>query len=221
MPTFSMRELLACCALAGCSGSSGNVFDSTATDAGPTPDGAISPTPDGGGPSLLYGQCGLPKPLTAGSVTEPKANVTLRWPTPWTGDGPTYFETKEPYMYLPTGATAEKQSSAYVSLYDSTLATNEADAAKRMSDYVNGVPDAQVRRFTLDGHPAIIWWTQSMPPQPGCMGCPGDPGPDIVTIQLIVDVNLQLVQLTGSARVNAPADVFCDIQSIELGIAVP
>jgi hypothetical protein len=113
------------------------------------------------------------------------------------------------------------QARTDVTLYDDTVATDEIDAAKRMAEMTDGVPAGQVRRFTLQGRSAIQWWTQAPPPQPGCAGCPGDPGPDIVTISLVADVDLRLVELTASARVNAAPDVFCDIQAIELGVTFP
>jgi hypothetical protein len=220
MPTFSMRELLVVGALAGCSGTSNTDFGTNPT---PNPDGG-GPAPDGGtSSSTLYGQCGLPKPLTAGSYTEPRANVTLRWPAPWTGVpvASNSYATSEPYTYLPTNATTTRQTTTAVEFYDDEVATDAADAAKRLSEATAGVPDAQVRRFTINGHSAVMWWTQEAPPQPGCMGCQGDPGPDIVTISLNVEVNLRIVKLTAEARVNAPADVFCDIQAIELGLTAP
>ena len=108
-------------------------------------------------------------------------------------------------------------SSAAATLYDDETRTSDADLQKRIDDTLTNVPAANVRRFTLDGHPAVLFWTLQPPAQAGCQGCPVDPGPDFVTITLLATSGLRLAQYSGQARVNATGDVLCDLQAIALG----
>jgi hypothetical protein len=84
------------------------------------------------------------------------------------------------------------------------------------------------RETTLGGHLAVLWWDQEAPPQPGCSSCAGDPGPDFVTVALSVYLGdttnfggRAVLDVRGRARVNAdPADLFCDMESMLLGITL-
>ncbi len=198
-------------------GPDGSTDDAAASDGAAIDGGGGG---DGGSP-FVYGQCAT-KPLTAGSRTGPKSSVTLHWPTPWVGLSPqpstNTFTVNAPYTYVPTGKTVATPSAAAVTLWDDETRPSDADLQKRIDDAVKGLPPANVRRFTLDGQQAVLFWAQTPPPQSGCQGCPVDPGPDYVAITLFASRGLQLVQLTGQARVNATGDVLCDIQSIALGL---
>jgi hypothetical protein len=213
----------------GCSGSSASVSSGgigadgglAPDDAAPSSDGAV--TVDGGGGPALYGACTLGVPLGLGAYTEPKSGVTLHWPAEWTAQTqtqPDMFQVQTPYSYVPTGAAAPTNSLANLEIYGPIVASDATDAQKRLDDAVSGVcAGGQVARVTISGHPGVFCWTQAPPPQPGCMNCPGDPGPDIVTIALTVASGLNILELSGRARVNAtPAQIFCDMQAMELGL---
>ncbi len=211
-----------------CSGRGASI-DGAGADSGGG-DGAML---DGGAPNgdaaddasalFVYGQCTNAKPLTAGAHTGANSSVTLRWPTPWTALTPqpstNTYTLNAPYSYVPTGKTAAVPSSAAVTLWDDEVRTSDADLKKRIDDAVAAVPPANLRRFLLDGHPAVLYWQLLAPPQSGCQGCPVDPGPDYVAITLFASNGVRLVQFTGQARVNATDDLFCDIQAIALGLA--
>ena len=56
-------------------------------------------------------------------------------------------------------------------------------------------------------------------PAPGCQGCDGDPGPDYIRINLAIALGgREILQVNGSARITAVAQVFCDIQAIEASV---
>jgi len=212
--------------LVACSGSSAQIVGSGADGGLPTDDAAApsaNVTTDGGGEPTFYGSCATTGPLTAGAHTEKQSGLTIHWPAGWLPEteGQVDFNAiGAPYTYVPTGATAAKDAQAQISWSSPIVLSSEADVQKRLDQEVGaGGTGAHVQRITIDGHPAVFWWNQEPPPQPGCMGCAADPGPDVMTIGLAVAVGLNLMELRGAARVNAnPAEIFCEIQAIELGV---
>jgi hypothetical protein len=230
MQTSSLlRAALAASLVVACGGSSATIGETSAS-----PDGAPAPAPsapssidpanvaDSGadaGNDFIYGSCSptTTKPLTAGSHADGKAGYTVSWPSPWTGaSDSSIFAISKPYSYLPTGATTTREAKAVVFLHAPEQRTSAADATKRLADIKLEYADAVTRDLTIDGHAAFIRWVQQPPPQPGCQGCAGDPGPDMVTITLAIAAGDLVIRFDGSARVNAPSDVFCEIQAIEL-----
>ena len=84
--------------------------------------------------------------------------------------------------------------------------------------YLAGVASVTTLK-QLGGLPASAFWVETPPVQPGCAGCPMDPGPDFITIGVAVADGKTVFELTGSARMNAPASIFCDIQQTEASLS--
>jgi hypothetical protein len=223
----------------GCSGGSSGIAD------GPT-DAAVegglpvpSPSSDGGDAGAvtsLFKQCtGMtPKPLTAGSQVDAHSGATLHWPAPWTGLAPNQTGgsagASTPYQYVPTNATAASGATATVTMSPVGV-SSDAQGAELLQSAVDGASKngGDAKRITIGGHDAVIAWRQEAPPQPGCQGCAGDPGPDYVNIEVSVYLGatpefgggLAVLEVRGGARTNAvPADVFCDMEQMALGITL-
>jgi len=93
-------------------------------------------------------------------------------------------------------------------------AVDTADLERRLNEFASGYPSAVVRRFTLGGEPAIAWWFREPPASRGCSPCTADTGPDVINIELDAAKGLSMIQIIGSARINAPDQIFCEIQAI-------
>ena len=171
-----------------------------------------------GGAWPVYGDCsGVAPKSVAGSHTDP-AGYSYSWPTGWTGaTSGGLFTVSAPYSYVPTGETTARDSGATIDSSTSTTAT-EADALAIVAHPYGGSEGA-VHAFTLGGLPASAFWVETPPAQPGCAGCPMDPGPDFITIGVAVADGKTVFELTGSARMNAPASIFCDIQQTEASLS--
>jgi len=227
----SLPLLVLVAVVTGCSGSAAAIDLTSAGPDGsaPTNDAAPidPPASDAGADAssdFIYGGCtpASSAPLTAGSHADAKGGYTVSWPYPWTGaSSSNVFTISEPYSYVPTGASAPTNATANLFVYPTEQRTSEADASKRLADVELEYPKAVVHDLVVGGHPALIRWVQQPPPQPGCQGCAGDPGPDIVTITLAIAAGDRFIRMDGSARVNAPSGVFCDMQAIELGTTFP
>jgi hypothetical protein len=195
-------------AIAGCGGGSGS--SASGGDGGN----------DGNGPTPIYGQCaGVAAKAIAGSHTD-SSGFTFSWPAGWTGAmSGSSFEVNAPYQYLPTGSTTPANASVYIG--SSTMTATDANDAQKLLDamateYTTGTAE----HFTVSGHPAVVFWYRLPPAQPGCQGCPSDPGPDYITIGVGAANGTSVFQLTGSARLDAPDSIFCDIQQTEESLAI-
>ena len=81
-------------------------------------------------------------------------------------------------------------------------------------------------QITLGGHPAVVWWDEEAPAEPGCAsGCGGDPGPDYVVIGLaaylgdIPSGGLGVVQIRGfSPGSTRSLGHLCDMEAMVLGV---
>jgi hypothetical protein len=196
-------------ALAGCSSGSGST-GATGNDGGDDTSGS--------GAWPVYGNCtGVAPKAVAGSHTDP-AGYSYAWPTGWTGaTNGGLFTVSAPYTYVPTGATTPKDSGATIESSTSNTAT-EADALAIVAHPYGGSEGA-VHAFTLGGLPASAFWVETPPVQPGCAGCPSDPGPDFITIGVAVANGKTVFELTGGARLDAPDSIFCDIQQTEASLS--
>jgi hypothetical protein len=160
------------------------------------------------------------------SLTQSFANAaqhfTLAYPSTWqSGNGGASNQDSiwREYAYVPTGSTTPKNEQVTVFAQWGVTATDANDVQRRLNDMVSGYPNAVVRRYTIGGAPAIAWWYDTPPAQPGCMGCQGDPGPDFIEIGVGAARGLAIFQIYGRARINAPDDVFCEMQAIEGSLA--
>jgi hypothetical protein len=195
--------------LAACSGGSNS-------SNGGAPDGGDDA---GGGAWPIYGNCaGVASKVVAGSHTDPVGYV-YSWPDGWNGaTSGGLFTVSAPYSYVPTGSSTPKDATAYIESQTSTSAS-DADALALVAHPYGGSEGA-VRSFTVGGRPASAFWVRIPPVQPGCAGCPMDPGPDFITIGVAVANGKTVFELTGSARSNAPDAIFCDIQQTEASLAL-
>jgi hypothetical protein len=150
------------------------------------------------------------------------SGFTMGYPSTWTGanQGSTYYDLTTPYRYVPTGQTAPVLAQSNLEVETGTTATSDQDVQTRLYDISHAFSDSVVRSYDIGGHPAVAWWYDWPPPQPGCAGCSGDPGPDYITIGVAFGRGLDVVEVFGSARVDAPAQVFCDIQASEGSIGI-
>jgi hypothetical protein len=201
--------LLLAVLVGACSGGSGSSGGVVGDGGGETGIGAFP----------IYGDCSSVAPKSiAGSHTDP-AGYTYSWPTGWSGvTSGGLFTVSAPYRYVPTGASAPSDATAYIESMTSTSAS-ESDALTVIAHPYGASGDA-VRSFTLGGLPASAFWVRTPPPQPGCEGCPGDPGPDLITIGVAVANGKTVFELTGTARLNAPVEIFCDMQQTEASLAL-
>jgi len=163
------------------------------------------------------------KPLTAGQVVDSSGIVTLHWPSPWTEstDG-----ASTPYNYVPSGASTAMPAVADIAVWPSYLANETATQyladTTAWADMLGGYSE----QIDVAGHPSVVWWAFEPPANPGCVGCPPDPGPDYITLFLVIDVGRagsdglpEIVNVAGGARSDAqPAPIFCDIDAIVRGV---
>jgi hypothetical protein len=134
-----------------------------------------------------------------------------------------------PYTFVPTGASTPSSTTAEV-----TMSTSGVSSDAQGAELVDGAAKAAVskggdaRSIVIGGHPATLWWDHEAPPQPGCEGCAGDPGPDFVSVGVTIYLGstpefggLALLEVQGAARQNAtPSDIFCDMEAIVLGVTL-
>jgi len=211
----------------GGSSDSGVAIDGAAASPFPLP-----PADAGSSPALtaLYGTCAgaAPKPLTAGSWTEPRSGATLHWPAGWSAAAPNAGGGAfAPYTYVPTGASAPTDARVTMTISPSGV-SSDAQGQEVLNGWVSYAKAhaGTASQITIGGHPAVVWWDEEVPPQPGCQGCPGDPGPDLVEVGLAAYLGdtptfggLTVVEVQGRARVNAqPAEIVCDMEQIALGV---
>jgi hypothetical protein len=123
--------------------------------------------------------------------------------------------------------TAAVSSQANVSVSPSGVSSDtQAQQVLQSSAQYAQSNGGSASSITIGGHPAMFWWDEVPPAQPGCFNCPGDPGPDFVNVGLTVYLGnsatfggLAVVDVLGSARMNAvPADIFCDMAEMALGV---
>lgn len=171
-----------------------------------------------GGVVDIYRSC-APVALTQ-HYADP-TRFTLDYPARWTGlpAATNSYAFTAPYSYVPTGSSMPTTALASVTTLTGTTATDAANVQRFLQDRVSGYPVAVVRRFATGGGPAIAWWYREAPATCGvCMG-PPDPGPDLIFISVAASHGLDIVVVSGYARINAPAQTFCDIQAIESSLA--
>jgi hypothetical protein len=216
--------------------SDGNAIDGSSSDDSETDenvgDGAVSVADGAVGVDGIYRSC-PPVALTQ-SYADPNVGFSLRYPASWSGGSCGVTSNScavfTSYSYLPSPASTPITGEARVNTSTGTTAVDMADLERRLNENASGVPSAVVRRFTLGGEPAIAWWFRATPAQPGCAapvwqdaangaGCQVDTGPDFIVIRLDAAKGLSIIQLVGSARINAPDQIFCDIQAIAASLS--
>jgi hypothetical protein len=186
--------------------------DAKATSANTTDSGADA----SGGVNGIYKAC--PAVTLTQHYVDP-AGFTLDYPSTWTessSDATTYAFT-EPYSYLPTGSPKASAEEARILAFVGTD-SDTMTAAQAPDQYAACCPNDVVRKFTINGRPAVAWWYDQPPAQCGACPGPGDPGPDLISINLAVANGRTVIQLNASARANAPDDIFCQIQAIEASL---
>ncbi len=211
-------------ALAACGGSSTSV----PSDGRPKPDAdddvrgpdrsapVSSESAERTGP---YGSCAA---VALASTYVDPIGFELGFPSAWSGQpsATNAYTLGRSYSYVPTGASTPLEAIAQVMTTTGSTARDEADVTRMLEDKVSGYPDADVHRFTIDGRPAISWWYEEAPPQPGCYGCAADPGPNFVRVNVATAKGLAIIEARGGARVNAAEEVFCEIQAIEASLSL-
>jgi hypothetical protein len=215
--------------LIACSGGSSSTASAEQPDAAPaaadgSPEPSASdsalPAADGAvGVGGIYKSC-PPVTLTQ-SYTDPDDGFSVGYPASWSGASvaSNSYALSASYSYVPTGASTSMAAVAQVTTLTGKTALDMADVQRMLNDMVSGFPSAVVRRFTLGGEPAIAWWYDTPPAQAGCSACQPDPGPDFIVIGVGTAKGLSVFQLGGSARVDAPDPIFCDIQAIEASLS--
>jgi hypothetical protein len=192
---------------------------------------------DGGPFATISAQCAAlpPRPLTAGSYTDPETRLTVHWPDGWTLTtlGQNSFATlSAPVTWVPAGAMAALQDEATFSIAAATYGN-----ADQVPQAVPGAISAAMQAggagtaVTLLGQPAALWWELVPPAEPGCASCTSDIPPlpyflDIAGLLQfrMVDAGAGFgveVDLAGSARADAkPTQVFCDMEAMILGVTL-
>jgi hypothetical protein len=211
--------------LIACSAGTGALHASDGSDGGaPGSDGAAA-GPDGAatantGVSGIYKTC-APVPLTQ-SLTNAEQHFSLGYPSTWqSGSGGASNENDiwRTYAYVPTGSTTPTSTQLTVAAQWGETATDANDVQRMLNDMVSGYPSASVRRFSIGGAPAIAWWFDTPPAQPGCScNADPDPGPDFIEVGVGAARGLAILQVSARARVDAPDEVFCEIQAIEASL---
>jgi hypothetical protein len=202
--------------LVGCSGSTASVFDGPAPDPSWT---APAPSPQavpGGGLATYQKSCGATAALP-GILASSSLSFSVHYPSTW-NNATTQPDQPRLASYSSVGTPkVEERGDVTANRYYLGDPTQDPKAYLRQTaSRANG----EWRELTIGGHPAASWWERYSPPQPGCAGCGGDPGPDIVAIHVAVALGgREILELTGTARVTAFAQVFCDIQAIEASLA--
>jgi hypothetical protein len=194
-----------------CSGASSSTNDSAHPDAASDALSADSAPSGGSGVVGIYSSCA---PERLGQTYSSAKGFTVDYPAAWTGDPQEeVYGFTTPYSYLPTGSTTPASTTAIVSV--ELDGPNLSDPKMRLQQIPEAYTGVVSRTFELQGHAALAFWYRSPPPQAGCSSCPVDPGPDLITIGVAAILGSEIVEMTGSARVDAPAAIFCDIQAIE------
>jgi hypothetical protein len=236
-----IRLASVCLALAGCGGGP-STSDIATSDAGspvplPLPPPGVDAGAKDGDAAIVaaFGPCGsaASKPVSAGSVVDARSGATLHWPDGWSAlpanQAGGEAAVSRPYTYVPTGASTPSTVTALVSMSTSGVSSDAQgeelveNAAKSAAAY-----GGDARSIVVGGHPATLWWDHQAPPQPGCQGCVGDPGPDIESVGVTIYLGttpefggLALLEVRGAARQNAtPNDLFCDMQAMALGLTL-
>jgi hypothetical protein len=175
---------------------------------------------DGGGVIGIYNSC-APVVLTQ-DYTGP-GNFTLDYPAGWTGSvaAANSYEFEAPYSYLPTGSSVPATDMAVVTTLTGETATDAADVQRALADGPSAFPGAVVHWFAIGSNPAVAWWYTEAPPICGECSGPVDPGPDLLHIAETAVDGLDIVQINGYARLDAPVETFCEIQAIEASLAFP
>jgi hypothetical protein len=203
--------------IAACSGATAPVVEGPGPD--PTrPDPAPSPTspfqPAATAPATYAKSCA--QAALPGRLDSALLAFRLDYPSTWNNLTKQQDQPKLANYSTVAAPKLEERGDLYVSRYylgDPSIdpATYLRDQARRGSEW---------REHTLGGHPAVSYWERVTPAAPGCEGCNGDPGPDIIQIHLVVGMGgREILDVVGSARVTAAQQVFCDIQAIEASFA--
>jgi hypothetical protein len=207
------------------------------------PDPYPFPAPTGGdagdaGPfDAIHEQCARtpPRPLTAGSYTEPNSGLTVHWPAGWTlasSPGAAIARLITPITWIPTGSTIPVADDAELSIsvldYSGTSQPAQALQGEGEQSATSG---GNGSTLTLAGQPALVWWYLSAVPEPECPApCGGSPpSPDLLNVDGLIQFTMTdagggfgfEVDLDGVARVDAqPQQVFCDMEAMILGVTL-
>jgi hypothetical protein len=198
------------------------------------------PAPTGGdagdaGPfGTIYSQCArtAPRPLTAGSYTDPNTGLTLHWPEGWrlVSSGATVATLSTPITWVPTGSTAAVADDAELSISVGFYG-NASQPPQAIQGAVNAASASggTASTLTLAGQPAVVWWDLVPVPQPGCpAGCLSIPPlPELLEVNGLIQFAMVdggggfgvEVDIDGTARADGqPQQVFCDMEAMILGV---
>jgi hypothetical protein len=200
------------------------------------------PAPIGGdagdaGPfDAVFAQCArtAPRPLTAGSHTDPNTGLILHWPEGWTlvSSGSTVATLSTPITWVPAGSTAAVADPAELS-----ISVGFYGNASQPPQAIQGAVSAAsagggtASTLMLAGQPAVVWWDLEPVPQPACpAGCLSVPPlPKLLEVHGLVSFTMVdggggfgvEVNIDGVARANAqPQQVFCDMEAMILGVTL-
>lgn len=183
--------------------------------------GVATPGCSDGGVESIYRQCTAFDPALSETYTSDFA-LRLQYPSTWTGaqSARNAYTLSAPYDYVPANDTTPRSTRANVSIAWENTARDEADVQRMLDSYASTVGSGwPVRYFSIDGHPAVAYAYEHPPYQLGCENCPVDPGPNFAVIGVATADGLSIIDVNGSARVNAPDAIFCEIQAIEASIS--
>lgn len=202
--------------LMACSGATASVVDGPAPDPSSTTPAPNPQTVPGGGLVTYQKTCAATATLP-GILASAPLSFSVHYPSTWNN---TTTQTDQPRLANYSSVSTpklEERGDVNASRY--YLGDPSVDPKKYLRDTASRA-NGEWRELTISGHPAASWWEKYSPPQPGCEGCGGDPGPDIVTIHVAVSLgDREILELSGTARVTAAPQVFCDIQAIETSLA--
>ena len=206
--------------VAACSGSAPvSVIDGPPEGPPPAPTGPtpIDPQAPPGTARATYAKsCGT-KAALPGKLDSALLAFTLDYPSTWNN-----LTKQQDFPKLANYSTVgapkqEEQGDLWGSRH--YIGDPSLDPAVYLRDLARRT-NGEWRELKVGGHPAVSWWERTTPAAPGCAGCSGDVGPDFINIHLAVGMGgREIVQITGSARVTALPQVFCDIQAIEASFA--
>jgi hypothetical protein len=235
-PDSSPTRCTDCIGAGYCSAGSCPTLTCPATTGYPFPPPPAGDAGNAGAFETIYAQCtrSAPRPLTAGSYTEPNSGLTVHGPSGWTlgSTGSAVATLTTPITWIPTGSTTtvcdDAEFSIWVGFYGSASQPPQAiaDAVIAASESKGGGTGSAV---TLAGQPAAVWWNLQPVPQPACPGGCLDvpPSPELLHVGGLVqfttvDAGFGLeVHLDGWARANAqPQQVFCDMEAMILGVTL-
>jgi hypothetical protein len=201
---------LGICLVVGCSGAAVSPIASEQTTTGSDASLEDGKTSSGPGVVGIYSEC---SPIALDKTYASPKGFSFSYPSGWDHDPSIeVYGLTTSYSYLPTGESSTVTTTAIVGL---TLEGPNNNSMIALEQVLGAYPGAVSSSFEVQGHAAVAYWFKSAPPQAGCSSCPTDPGPDIVTIGVAAVMGSEVVALSGSARVDAPPSVFCDIQGIE------